>query len=61
MENIKLEVESSTDGSSRRQMVTLEWYNYGVLVCYSLVESNFFSRERNRFWGEEGMEQLRGK
>jgi len=39
VEKTQLEAESAISGTRRKQMVAPEWYNYEVLVYYSISES----------------------
>lgn len=55
--HLEVEAESSSSGTRWKQMVTLDWYNNGDLVCHSLNESKrFFKRTCNPTPGvDEGM------
>jgi hypothetical protein len=55
--HLEVEAESSSSGTRLGQMVTLEWYNNGDLVCHSLNESKgFFKRTDKPTPGvEQGM------
>jgi len=58
MEKAHIEVESSISRIRWRQMVEPQCYNYKVLVCYVLLESNeFFKRMEAHFgdWRMYGM------
>jgi len=46
-EKVHLEVESSTSWTRWRQMVALEWYNYGIFGCHALVG---ILQENRRNW-----------